>query len=95
MLFLPLEHVLCKGSWGDDMCSLAGGTHGRGETGVSGISALQSINESSWGLWRPGLRNGLIKYKNGFLLLVCFDFMMNLLVVVKDDEENTKCYYFL
>jgi len=27
--------------------------------------------------------------------LVCFDFMMNLLIVVKDDEENTKCYYFL
>ena len=28
------------------MCSLAGGTHSRGEAGASGISVLQFIDES-------------------------------------------------
>ena len=74
------------------MCSLADGACGRGEVGVAGISTLQSIDELSSGLQEPGLKNGLTKGNNIFLLFDYFDFILNSLIIVKDDEENTKYY---
>ena len=55
---------------------------------------LQSMSEFSRDLWKPGLRNGLTKGNNCFLLLDCFGFMLNSLIVVKKNEESTKYYLF-
>ena len=94
-LFLLLEPILGNGTWGNDMCSSAGGTHGESEVGAVRILILQSIDELFWGLWKPELRNELTKGNDVFLLMDCFDFMINSLVILKDNEENTKHYYFL
>ena len=52
------------------------------------------MSKSSWDLWKPGLRNGLTKGNDCFLL-VCFGAMFNLLVVVKENEDSVNRYYFL
>ena len=62
---------------------------------MTGISAFQSIDESSWFLWFPGFKNRLMNGNSGFLLFECFDFIVYLLIVVTKDREHRIHYYFL
>ena len=62
---------------------------------MTGVSVLQSIDESSCILWLLELKNRLINGDRSFLLFNSFSFMVYLLIVVINNKEHRIYYYFL